>query len=141
MVDAEDRGIAEEKEDRHTVHVHNYNTLTHVADNHQHMVMGATGPARGEPGAAHVHRLRVRTSFNAEDSTGHWHWFDAMTGPAVYTAGSEHIHVFRGPTSFDDGHAHDVMSATAQVPDIENEDGFVPAMPPVNKPKIRASKR
>lgn len=137
MTDKEERA---DQEDRHTVHVHNFHTHTYVADGHQHMVLGATGPARGEPGPPHIHRLRVRTSFHTDDSTGHWHWYDVMTGPAVYTAGSEHIHAFRGPTSFDDGHTHDVMGTTTQVTDIENEGGFVPPMPPVNKPKTRSAK-
>jgi hypothetical protein len=139
MADAEDRAIDEL--DRHTVHVHNFHTHTYAADNHQHVVMGATGPARGQPGPTHIHRLRVRTSFHTEDTTGHWHWFDVMTGPPVYTAGSEHVHVFKGPTSFDEGHTHDVMSSTSQVADIENEEGLVPPIPPVNKPKTRSAKR
>lgn len=140
MVLHDDERGTDEREDRHMVHIHNFDNITFVAESHQHVVMGATGPARGRPGPSHFHRMRVRTSFHSENADGHWHWFDVMTGPAVYTADSEHIHVFQGPTSFDDNHAHDVLGATAQVPDIEGEEVVAP--PPTGpQGKTRTAKR
>jgi hypothetical protein len=111
------RPPGEDREDRHMVHVHVFNTLTLVADDHQHIVQGVTGPAR-TAGTSHIHRMRVRTSF----FDGHWHWFDVMTGPAVETMDGGHVHPYEGMTSFDDGHCHDVADATAQAPDIFEDD-------------------
>lgn len=130
----------EEREDRHMVHVHAFDTLTFVADNHQHGVKGVSGPARNM-GASHVHRIRVRTSFFAEDGSGHWHWFDVMTGPAMFTMTGDHTHTFAGETSFDDGHVHEVENIVAQAPDIEAE-GYEQAQALVNnKLKNKKNKR
>lgn len=135
-----ERAMFEEREDRNMVHVHIFNTITFVADGHQHIVAGATAPAR-RTGQSHIHRLRVRTSFNAEDETGHWHWFDVMSGPAIYTADGGHVHAFEGATSVDDGHSHDVANATAQAPDILNEEGEVTPAPLSSKAKNKSMTR
>jgi hypothetical protein len=120
------RPPGEDREDRHMVHVHVFNTLTLVADDHQHIVQGVTGPAR-VAGTSHIHRMRVRTSFYDD----HWHWFDVMTGPAVETMDGGHVHPYEGETSFDDGHCHDVADATAQAPDLLEDEEELDEMPVV----------
>jgi hypothetical protein len=125
----------DEREDRHLVHVHLFNTTTAVADGHQHAVQGTTGPAR-LAGASHIHRIKVRTSFHADDATGHWHWLDIMTGPAIYTMDGSHVHTYQGTTSFDDGHSHDVENSTAQAPDIPEA-----APLPAKTTKVKTVKR
>lgn len=129
-----DRAIGDEREDRHCVHVHTFNTITMVADGHQHEVLGVTGPAR-YAGTTHIHRIKVRTSFFTDDEEGHWHWLDVMTGPAVYTMDGMHVHTYEGVTSFDDGHAHDVADSTAQAPDILEVEEVVAPPPPNTKAK------
>lgn len=122
--------LTPEREDRHMIHVHTYLTETDVADGHQHMVMGVSSPAR-VAGASHVHRLRSRTSFYAEN-TGHWHWVDIMTGPAVALPDGTHVHYFSGNTSTDDGHCHAFNGATGLGPAdyVEDEcDDDDPPMP------------
>ncbi len=133
------RPPGDDREDRHMVHVHVFNTLTEAADNHQHIVQGVTGPAR-DVGQSHIHRIRVRTSFYDE----HWHWFDIMTGPAVETMDGGHVHPYGGETSYDDGHCHDVADATAQGPNYRLEDEEEPEElppPPVAKTKPKTGKR
>lgn len=136
------RPPGDDREDRHMVHVHVFNTLTDVAHDHhdhQHIVMGTTGPAR-EAGPDHIHRIRVRTSFY----DGHWHWYDIMTGPLIETMAGGHVHAFDGETSFDDGHSHDVADTTAQGPDYreeEEEEDELPPPPMPAKPKPKTGKR
>ncbi|MDR7868586.1 MAG: YmaF family protein [Sporomusaceae bacterium] len=120
------RPPGEDREDRHMVHVHVFNTLTLVANDHQHIVQGVTGPARCA-GTSHIHRMRVRTSFY----DGHWHWFDVMTGPAVETMDGGHVHPYEGETSYDDGHSHDVADTTAQAPSLLEEEEDLDEMPVV----------
>lgn len=135
------RPPGDDREDRHMVHVHIFNTLTDVAADHQHIVQGTTGPAR-EAGRSHIHRIRVRTSYY----DGHWHWFDIMTGPAIETMAGGHVHAYEGETSYDDGHSHDVADATAQGPDYrdDEDDGDdadeLPPPPPVPA-KTKSGKR
>lgn len=125
------RPPGDDREDRHMVHVHVFNTLTDVADGHQHLVQGTTGPAR-DAGPSHVHRLRVRTSYRID----HWHWLDIISGPAVYIMDGGHVHAYEGETSFDDGHRHAVLDTTAQSPDFrEEEEEPEEPPPPVAKPK------
>lgn len=129
---------ADDREDRHMVHVHTFNTLTLVADDHQHLVQGTTGPARAA-GLSHIHRIRVRTSY----FDGHWHWFDVMTGQAIDTMDGGHVHNYAGETSYDDGHCHDVMNTTAQGPSLlaeEDEDDEEPR-PPAKAAKVKTTKR
>jgi hypothetical protein len=133
------RPPGDDREDRHMVHVHVFNTLTEVADDHQHLVQGTTSPAR-DAGSSHIHRIRVRTSY----FNGHWHWFDVMTGPAIETMDGDHVHTFNGETSYDDGHSHDVADTTAQGPNYreeEEEEDELPPPPPVSKTKTKAGKR
>lgn len=133
------RPPGEDREDRHMVHVHVFNTLTLVADDHQHIVQSVTGPARCA-GTSHIHRMRVRTSFY----DGHWHWFDVMTGPAVETMDGGHVHPYEGETSYDDGHSHDVADTTAQAPSLleeEEELDEMPVMATNTNKKNKGSKR
>ena len=133
------RVAGDDREDRHMVHVHTFNTMTMVADNHQHIVQGVTGPARSA-GMSHVHRIRVRTSYFDD----HWHWFDVMTGPVIDTMDGGHVHNYAGETSYDDGHVHDVVDTTALGPSLpcEEEEEEEPR-PPVSsaKPKVKVTKR
>ena len=104
------------------VHVHTYLTEADVADEHQHVIMGVSGPAR-ENAVSHVHRVHGRTSFLAEeDGEGHWHMYDVMTGPAVELPDGNHIHYFAGTTSEDDDHCHSFAGATGLGPTEEEED-------------------
>lgn len=132
------RVAGEDREDRSMVHVHTFNTITLVADGHQHLVQGATGPAR-LAGMSHIHRIRVRTSY----FDCHWHWFDVMSGPAIDTMDGGHVHNYAGETSFDDGHTHDVVDTTALGPNLPEEEEVEEPRPPVHsaKPKAKVSKR
>ncbi|MBP2653425.1 MAG: YmaF [Firmicutes bacterium] len=115
-----DRTMSDEREDRSMVHVHSFNSLSFVHDDHQHIVMGVTAPAR-LAGGSHVHRIRVRTSYFV-GASGHWHWFDVVTGPAICTMDGGHVHTYEGPTSVDNGHDHGIADATTQAPDFEISD-------------------
>jgi hypothetical protein len=132
------RPLGEDREDRHMVHVHVFNTLADVADDHQHLIQGVTGPARAA-GASHIHRIRVRTSFY----DGHWHWFDVMTGLAIGTTDGGHVHTYEGETSYDDGHSHGVADTSAQGPDYREEEEAMDEPPPVmsGKAKTKTGKR
>ncbi len=136
------RPPGEDREDRHMTHVHVFNTLTDVAECHQHLVLGTTGPAR-DAGRSHIHRIRVRTSYFGD----HWHWLDIMTSPAIETMGGGHIHIFGGETSYDCGHSHDVADSTTQAPDCReydeepDEPPLPPLPPPVEKIKPKSGKR
>lgn len=122
MANGEDRKSSTvEQEERHMIHVHTFLTETNVSDDHQHVMLGVSGPAR-EYGVSHVHRLRGRTSFLAEDDEGHWHMFDVMTGPAVEMPDGTHTHYYNGTTSYDDGHCHTFADVTGLAPDQGFED-------------------
>jgi hypothetical protein len=111
------------------IHVHAYCTETDVADGHQHMFMGVSGPARTE-GRSHVHHIRIRTSFTAEDCSGHWHWVDIMSDRAVAMPNGTHTHYYAGRTSMDDGHCHTFLDVTNLGPDMcmddEEEEECIP---------------
>ncbi|WP_425060374.1 hypothetical protein SCACP_10650 [Sporomusa carbonis] len=139
--------------DQSCIHVHTYLLDVDVADDHQHIVMGVSGPAR-EKGMSHVHRIHGRTSFISEEGEeGHWHMEDVMTGPAIDMPDGNHVHYFEGVTSKDDGHCHSFSGATGLGPsellemeeydedDCEEEDndeceGYC-EMPPKNAPKYK----
>ncbi|MBC8015887.1 MAG: hypothetical protein H7X79_09095 [Sporomusaceae bacterium] len=116
------------------VHVHVYNTLTDVADQHQHVLIGVSGPAN-MAGRAHVHGIRTRTSF--ED--GHWHWVEIMTDRAVIMPDNTHTHYFAGRTSMDDGHCHRFADITTLSPDrcAEEEDEHDDCPPSVKTCKYK----
>lgn len=105
----------EENMDR--VHVHVYTTQTDIADDHQHMILGISGPAKVE-GRSHVHQICTLTSFTAEDSVGHWHWVDIMTDRAIAMPDGSHTHYFAGRTSMNDCHCHNFSDVTGLGPDI-----------------------
>lgn len=108
----QDDDLLETREDRHLVHVHTYNVLTDISDDHQHAIMSVSAPAREEDDS-HIHRLRVRTSY----VDGHWHWFDVLTDEAEEMPQEMHTHFFEGETSVDEGHSHAVMGITELAPD------------------------
>ncbi|SDF52225.1 YmaF family protein [Sporolituus thermophilus] len=116
MFEEQERKPGHDDEGRHGVHVHGYNTLTEVADEHQHAIMGVSAPARLAEGS-HIHRVRGRTSFH----DNHWHWYDVLSGPAVAMPGGQHIHYFTGETSFDDGHTHCFSGVLGLSPDVMDE--------------------
>lgn len=97
-------------------HVHTYITEADVADEHQHTIMGVSGPAK-EKGSSHIHRIHGRTSFiSEEEGLGHWHTEDVMTGPEIEMPDGTHVHYFEGMTSKDDGHCHSFAGATGLGP-------------------------
>lgn len=120
--------LTPEREDRHLVHVHTYLTEADVADCHQHIIMGVSAPMRVS-GSSHVHRLRSRTSFYADD-TAHWHWVDVMTGPAVALSNGTHVHFFSGTTSTDAGHCHTFVGVTGLGVVGDNDDSCDDDDPP-----------
>ncbi|SMD01171.1 YmaF family protein [Sporomusa malonica] len=101
------------------LHVHTYLTEVNVADDHQHVILGVSGPAR-EKGNTHVHRIHGRTSFISEEGEcgGHWHTQDVMTGPAIEMPDCSHVHYFEGITSKDDDHCHTFAGATGLGPSL-----------------------
>jgi len=105
-------------------HVHTYITEVDVADEHQHIIMGVSGPAK-DKGRCHMHRIHGRTSFICEEGEGgHWHTEDVMTGPEIEMPDGNHVHYFEGMTSEDEGHCHSFSGATGLVPccDLDTED-------------------
>lgn len=103
-------------------HVHTYLTEVDVADDHQHIILGVSGPAR-ERGRSHVHRIHGRTSFIVEDGIcGHWHTEDVMTGPAIEMPDCSHVHYFDGTTSEDDDHCHSFTGVTGLGPSDRDDD-------------------
>ncbi|WP_371380708.1 YmaF family protein [Sporomusa aerivorans] len=97
-------------------HVHTYLTEVDVADDHQHVIMGVSGPAR-EKGRSHCHRIHGRTTFICEEGElGHWHTQDVMTGPAIEMPEGFHVHFFEGMTSEEDNHCHSFAGATGLGP-------------------------
>lgn len=131
MMDYERKGMME-CSDKHMMqmHVHVYNTETDVADEHQHVLLGVSGPA-DKVGMSHVHAIRTRTSFTADNSGGHWHWVDIMTDRAVAMPDGTHTHYFAGRTSMNDGHCHTFSDVTNLGPDmfLEEEDEELPLPP------------
>lgn len=123
MAKDEERHPKTEGDTRHMLHVHTFLTETDVEDEHQHAVLGVSGPAR-EQGVTHIHRVRSRTTYLAEGDGGHWHWFDVMTGPAVDMPDGTHTHYFNGTTSINDEHSHAVADVTGLGPnqDMDDED-------------------
>jgi hypothetical protein len=125
MLDYEDKFMTSSNEDNMDgIHVHVYTTETDVADAHQHLFLGISGPACIE-GKSHVHQIRTRTSFVAEDCKGHWHWVDVKTDRAISMPDGSHTHYFAGRTSMNDGHYHNFSDVTGLGPDIcieEDED-------------------
>ncbi|VBB05259.1 ymaf [Lucifera butyrica] len=99
----------------HERHVHTFLTEADVAAEHQHVIVGVTGPARLDM-PVHVHRLHVRTSFLAEEDGGHWHWVDVMTCPPIDLPDGNHTHYFQGTTSYDDNHCHTFSGVTGTGP-------------------------
>lgn len=97
-------------------HVHTYLLEADVADDHQHIIMGVSGPAR-ERGKTHVHRIHGRASFISEEGgEGHWHTQDTMTGPAIEMPEGTHVHYFDDMTSKDCGHCHSFSGVTGLGP-------------------------
>lgn len=105
--------VNERETDRELVHVHLYQTITDVADGHNHNILGISSPAKLTNGT-HVHCLKGRTSF----VEGHWHAYDIYTGPAVSLADGTHIHYYSGTTSEVEDHEHDFRGSTNLAPDI-----------------------
>lgn len=118
--DYEDKYMADGKgKNLDMVHVHMFTTEVDVADEHQHVLLGVSGPARME-GRSHVHQICTRTSF----SCGHWHWVDIMTDCAVAMPNGTHTHYFAGRTSMNDDHCHHFADVTTLGPDrcLEEDD-------------------
>ncbi len=111
--------MPDEREDRDMIHVHTYYTISDVAEQHQHMVMGASAPARMD-GRTHIHRLRIRTSFN----DGHWHWFDVVSGPMLEMPGGSHTHYYCGNTSMNEDHCHRVEGMLDVILDEEYDEEY-----------------
>jgi hypothetical protein len=136
MVDYEDKYMTNnDEENMDRIHVHVYTTETDVADEHQHMFLGVSGPARME-GRSHIHQIRIRTSFTAENSRGHWHWVDVMTDRAIAMADGSHTHYFAGRTSMNDDHCHNFSDVTGLGPDIyEDEEDKKPCKYKYKRPE------
>lgn len=101
-----------------TDHNHAFITIADVARDHQHGILGTTGPAVYS-GCSHVHRICVLTTSDPKCGPLHWHVVDVVTGPAIEVAGGEHTHQFCGETSIALGHAHRFNSTTDTAPDQE----------------------
>lgn len=114
--------------DKTMVHVHVYNTEVDVADDHQHVIMGVSGPV-DMVGMSHVHSIRTRTSF----VDGHWHWVDIMTDRAVAMPDGTHTHYFAGRTSIADRHCHNFSDVTNLSPDMFMEEADEEVLPPSQK--------
>jgi len=114
------------------VHVHTYNTLTDIADQHQHVLLGVSGPAN-MVGRSHAHGICTRTSF----VEGHWHWVEIMTDKALVMPDDAHTHYFAGRTSMDDSHCHNISDIMTLSNDmcVEDEDDECP--PPVKACKYK----
>ncbi|WP_169717779.1 hypothetical protein SPSIL_018410 [Sporomusa silvacetica DSM 10669] len=97
-------------------HNHAFITIADVARDHQHGILGTTGPAIYS-GHSHSHRICVLTTSDPKGGPIHWHVVDVVTGPAIEVAGDEHTHQFCGETSCVLGHAHSFNSTTDTAPD------------------------
>ena len=140
MLTDEERNYMMDYDGKHmsNIHVHVYNTEVEVADEHQHILLGVSGPA-DRVGTSHVHAIRMRTSY----SNGHWHWVDIMTDRALAMPDGTHIHYFAGRTSMDDGHCHNFSDVTNLTPDLfmeeddDEDDDFLPPPPPPKQCKYK----
>ena len=101
-----------------TNHVHLFITMADVSNDHQHVIVGTTGPAI-ESGRSHVHQIQVRTSFDPKGDSSHWHIARDTTGPATSLPNNQHTHYFSGETSYDLEHKHCFSSVTDISPDNE----------------------
>jgi hypothetical protein len=99
-------------------HNHIFITMADVSDGHQHVLIGTSGTAIYS-GDTHVHRIRIKTSFDPKSGGGHWHFVDIRTGPAIDVPKGEHTHYFCGQTSQDNGHRHSFRSVIDTAPDSE----------------------
>ena len=97
-------------------HNHAFITIADVARDHQHGILGTTGPANYS-GHSHFHRICVLTTSDPKGGPIHWHVVDVVTGPAIEVAGDEHTHQFCGETSCVLGHTHSFNSTTDTAPD------------------------
>lgn len=104
-----------------TLHNHAYFTIIETSHKHQHAISGTTGPAIAS-GNGHVHRIHIRTTFDARNSQPHWHSINKLTGPAIDLPDDEHTHYFSGETSYELGHQHRFSSVTDSSPAEEWED-------------------
>jgi len=100
-------------------HVHLLITMADVANDHQHVIVGTTGPAMLR-GNSHVHAIRIRTSFDPKEGNTHWHIAEDVTGPAIEGPCGEHTHFFKGETTCDAGHEHCYCGAT----DTSNDNDY-----------------
>jgi hypothetical protein len=133
------KNMANDCVDNHLIHNHTYNTESDVALAHQHMILGASGPAR-TTAKSHVHRIRIRTSFLVDGTTGgHWHWVDIMTAEATDMPDGTHVHYYGGSTSYDLAHEHTFSGCTdtgpGDPPDDDEDD------PPPYHNKYKHGKR
>lgn len=92
-------------------HVHMFLTNAEVADGHQHVIVGTTGPEIPSKGS-HIHKICLRTSFDPKGCEFHWHKVNVMTGPTLDTPDGKHTHFYCGETSCDLGHSHAFSSLT-----------------------------
>jgi hypothetical protein len=131
MIDYDDKFMTNSTEDNmDEIHVHVYTAETDVADEHQHLFLGISGPARIE-GRSHVHQIRIRTSFIAEDCKGHWHWVEVRTDQAISMPDGSHTHYFADRTSTNNGHYHNFSDVTGLGPTmfVEEDEYITPSKP------------
>jgi len=101
-------------------HVHTFITMANVADHHQHILIGTTGPAL-EKRDSHVHRILIRTSFDPKTKAPHWHEVNVLTGPSLETPDGQHTHFYAGETSRDLNHCHTFGSVVDASPDTDDD--------------------
>lgn len=105
-----------------TVHNHLFSTTTYVSRNHQHAIIGASGPAIVR-GSSHVHRIATLTSYDPpEESKAHWHNVDITSGPAVDLPDDQHTHYFDGETDTSLRHCHCFFGAMNAASYDDNDD-------------------
>ncbi len=105
-----------------TVHNHLFSTTSYVARDHQHAIIGTSGPAIPR-GNSHVHQLCLLTSFDPpEDARDHWHNVDMMSGPAIMLPDDQHTHYFKGETSTELRHCHCFSGAMDAAPNDEDDE-------------------
>jgi hypothetical protein len=98
-----------------TDHNHAFLTIADVAREHQHGIVGTTGPAIYHADS-HFHRICVKTTYDPKGGTTHWHEVDIKTGPALELRNGEHTHAYCGQTSVELGHCHTFSSVTDTSP-------------------------
>lgn len=104
-----------------TEHNHAFITIADVACDHQHGILGTTGPAI-EKGKSHFHCIQVLTTSDPKCGPIHWHLVNVMTGLEIEVAGGEHTHQFCGETSCVLGHTHRFNSTTDTSVEEEEEE-------------------